>query len=162
MSSNPSSPTGSEFWSKRTLTADKHLSLVLGAATNLPLKYWQPHFYFTGAEDEKLAGITEGRFPATPIPKKTHPVFALKPLPDGAGCTVCPCSSRRPFDQAIYHFIRKGCRFLHTGFETDRNSYLVEQVRFNLPASVANRLHFRGEVPVECIIPEKRFVRKVK
>lgn len=156
MTSNSSLPTGSQFWSKRTVTAQKNLSLILCAATNLPLPYWQPHFYFTGAEDERLSGITGGRFPGKPIPNKTHPIFALKPLPDGAGFTVCPCSSKKPYDQAIYHFIRKGCRFLHTGFKTDRNSYLIEKIRFNIPTSLASRLHFRGEAPVECIIPAKQ------
>ncbi len=157
MTEKPPRLTGEALWlkSSRTPTADRDLDTVLGSVTSLPLKYWRPHFYFTGARDRLLYGLTRRMFPVKPVRKKTHPIFTRRLLAHQAGMEVCPCSTKRPYNQSICHFIQKGCTLRHTGHVMNRNSYLVETVTFNMPASVAAGLLFRGEVPVQCIIPVK-------
>jgi len=145
--------SGEQFWSsKREDSAvDRNIEKILGAVTNLPLRYWKPHMFFTGAKDMELASLTQGHFPAKKIKRKTHPIFSLEQLPLNTGFRVCPCSSKMPFQQKGFRFIRKGCSLLHTGHVMDRNSYLIEKVIFNIPSSVAYRLRFRGEVPGKCL-----------
>lgn len=137
-----------------SVTAATGLEAILVEGARLPLRYWRSRFFFTGGRDPDLFEATGGRFPVTPVADKTHPVFAIKPLPDGAGCRVCPCSSKKPFRKADRQKARSipgGCVLNHTGFVTDRRSYLIESVTFNIPASVARNLRFRGEVPETCI-----------
>lgn len=146
---------GSGFWfdTKSTCTADKNLSVVLGAAINLPMRYWRPNFLFTGAKDKDLHEMTSGAFPAKLAPQKTHPVFCVQPLPDGVGAKVHPCSSKKPWRRKKQkpRYIQKGCVLLHTRFQTNKNSYLLDMIRLTIPSSMAMDLHFRGEVPVECV-----------
>ena len=141
------------LWSarSRTLTAPRDLAVVLGSVVNLPMKYWQPNFFFFGAPDHRLSQLSSGAFPAVTVPGKSHPVFTLRSLPDGVGFTVCPCSSKGPFDVEKYRFIRKGCHLGHSRYEMDRNSYLVEKIRINMPPDTGGRLRFKGEVPEKCI-----------
>ena len=136
---NPPTLTGTALWSDRpqTLTADKHLDAVLGSVVRLPLKYWKKHYFFTSAADDMLYRLSGGSFPARRIPGKRHPILALKPLPDGIGFQVCPCTSRRPYDKSVYRYVKKGCRLNYTGFRTDRNSFMLEWLRLNIPASLA-------------------------
>lgn len=136
----------------KTLTAKHHLDLILCSAKRLPLEYWRTGFWFVGASDEALHTLTDGLFPHAVMEKKTHPVYALKPLPDQVGCRVCPCSSKRPYSAPSYRFIRKGCVLKHKKHTMDRDSYLIEGVTFNIPASMAGRLPFMGEVPEECVV----------
>ncbi|MBW1735827.1 MAG: hypothetical protein JRJ71_15835 [Deltaproteobacteria bacterium] len=107
--------------------------------------------FFTGARDIELVGLTDGRFPATPRRRGSHPVFSLGRLPQNAGCAVCPCSSRRPYGRSEYLWIREGCTLLHTGYVMDRDSFIIKRLRFNIPAGIAYGLRFRGEVPDTCI-----------
>jgi hypothetical protein len=141
------------LWSSkpRTPTAFRDLDAVLGAVVNLPIKYWRPNFFFSGAPDDRLSELSGGGFPAVTVPGKSHPVFTLHPVPDHVGFAVCPCSSKRPFDATGHRFIGQGCRLKHTGHVMDRNSYLVEKIRLNIPSDTGYRLRFRGEVPEECI-----------
>ncbi|MDD5204085.1 MAG: hypothetical protein PHS17_01615 [Desulfobacterales bacterium] len=111
--------------------------------------------FFRGLPDKLAYEWSGGQFPAKPG-SGNHPVFSSKPLPDGTGFRVCPCSSKRPFDEKSFRFIRKGCRLLHTGYTMDRNSYLIEKIRLNIPRTLAHRLRFLGEVPEECIRHEQR------
>jgi len=145
--------SGGRFWSskKEDSAVDRSIEKILSAVTNLPLRYWKPHMFFTGARDIELASLTQGHFPVKQIKRKTHPIFSLEQLPLNTGFRVCPCSSKVPFQQKRFRFIRKGCRLLHTGHLMDRDSYLIEKVIFNIPSSVAFRLRFRGEVPEECV-----------
>ena len=133
------------LWGKSspTPTADKNLDLILGSATHLPLKYWRQNFFFKGGLNSALKTMTQGKFPVKADPKGTHPVFALKPLAQGAGFEVCPCSSSA---WKKYKWIEKGTQLLHTGRIMERTSYLVEQIRFNLPASESMNLRFMGQV----------------
>lgn len=135
---------------RRTLTADRNLSSVLGAVKNLPMPYWKPLFFFIGARDESLTTLTDGRFPKTTRPGKSHPVISLKPLPDNTGYKVNPCSSVRPWKLKHAYFIPKGCRLKHTGYEMDRNSFIVEHIEIPFPARLGAKLVFKGEVPLEC------------
>jgi len=138
-------------YSLRALAADTGLAAVLVDGARLPLKHWRERFFFTGGPDPMLYAITGGRFPRTPDPGKTHPVFALSGLPDGAGFRVCPCSSKKPAPGKAGLAIRKGCILTHTGHVMDRRSHLITHVTFNIPPSVARDLRFRGEVPEDCI-----------
>jgi hypothetical protein len=146
-------PVPHDIWSRpgRTLTAKKDIGLILASVKNLPVIYWRPFFFFTGAKDADFISLTTGEFPVTTLPGKTHPVIALKPLPDGAGYRVNPCSSQRPRHCNTLYFIKKGCRLAHTGHEMDRNSFVIAHIEVPLPASIASTLRFRGEVPVACI-----------
>jgi len=147
---------GRGFWSgaKSTFTADKNLVAVLGATKNLPMRYWRPNFWFTGARDDVLYEMTSGVFPVKPLPGKTHPVLCVKPLPHGVGAKVHPCSSKKPWKRKSQkpRYIRKGCILLHTGFQINKDSYLLEKIQMTMSSSMALDLHFRGGVPAECII----------
>lgn len=127
------------------------LKKILGSVTRLPLKFWKRNMFFFGAGDRQLHELSQGRFPAKVDKKKSHPIFALEPLPQGIGFKVCPCSSKKPYDLPSFRFIIKGCKLLHTGYITDRNSYLVENITFNIPRSLAIKMRFRGETPETCI-----------
>jgi len=137
----------------KSISADKDLEKILGGVTRLPLKYWKERMFFLGARDDELFKLTGGHFPAKRLRNHRHPVFSLKPLPDSIGFMVCPCFSKRPYAERKYRYIKKGCRLLHTGHVMDRNSYLVEALRFNIPSSLASDLRFKGEAPEECIRP---------
>ena len=146
-------PDGKKLWSSglATMTADKNLDIILGSVVRLPLRNWRKNFFFTGAKDEEFLELTENKFPLKSVPNKRHPVFAIKSLPENAGFKVCPCSSKQPSKKREYRYIKKGCRLLYTNHLMDRHSYLVEEVSFNIPQSIACILRFRGEVPNNCI-----------
>lgn len=150
MGTSPLQASGLWSSSSRTMTAEIDLRRILAAVVGLPLAYWKERMLFRGLPDKLSFQWSAGRFPAMPGPG-THPVFSLKPLPDGAGFRVCPCSSKRPFDEKSFRFIQKGCRLLHTGYIMDRHSHLIEKIQLNIPRSLAPRLRFLGEVPEECI-----------
>ena len=147
--------SGKSLW-KATPTAARNLDMVLGSVVNLPLAYWQDHFFFMGAEDARLFQLSDGEFPKKTKPGKTHPVFTLKALPNHVGYRVCPCSSRKPFDRYHYRYIKKGCRLRFTNHEMDRNSYLVENILLNLPPTIAIKLRFKGQVPNVCLMVKKK------
>lgn len=140
-----------DLWGYRskTLTAAEDLDVILGSVKSLPLPYWRKNFFFKGMNDCRLAQETDYNFPATPKKQGTHPVFALNPVLNHIGFVVCPCSSQPQY--ARVPWIEKGTRLLHTNREMDRRSFLVKQIRFNMPASVATQLHFQGEVPRDAI-----------
>lgn len=145
---------GREFWSSAVDAEDflaEKVEAILPAVTHLPLRFWKPRMFFMGAEDRQLKELSEGRFPSHVVPRKTHPVFALRPLQGAPGFQVCPCSSQRPYRGKEFRYVTKGCRLLHTNHMMDRDSYLVETVRFNIPPRFAHRLRFRGEVPESCL-----------
>jgi len=133
------------------MSASNNLSAVLVNGAKLPLRFWRSRFYFTGAGDLEIFPLTGGRFPAKPISGKTHPIFVLEMLPNGAGSRVCPCSSKKPRNRRDKRSIREGCPFLYTGFVSDKRSYLIESITLNIPTSIAYSLRFRGEVPESCI-----------
>lgn len=142
-----------DFWSKEPKgdMVEENILQVLGAVSGLPLRYWKPKMIFSGAPDKTLSALTFGQFPKKVVPGKTHPVFSMRELPDRVGFSVCPCTSKKPFGQKAIRFIKKGCRLLHKNQFTDRDSYILDSLRFNMPASVAFRLRFRGGVPDKCI-----------
>lgn len=110
--------------------------------------------FFTGAADRGLHPLTEGRFPAAPPTSKKRPVFALKSLPHASGFKVCPCSTKVPFNLDRPRYIRQGCTLLPTGRRVERDSYLVENITFNIPPPMALSLRFLGIVPDECLMRE--------
>ncbi len=145
--------TSEQFWSgkSRTMTAKDDLDQILVSVVRLPIRFWRPKFFFTGARDDHLHGLTGGKFPHKIEPLKTHPVYAVEPLSGDAGFKVCPCSTKRPFDVQRIFYIRKGCRLRPNNFSFNSKSYILRHISFNIPPSVAYRLRFRGEVPEECI-----------
>lgn len=142
--------TAHALW-QRGATVHADVDAVLPAAVNLPLRYWRERMLFWNAPDDQVHHLTQGRFPARLVRRKTHPVFALQALPDIVGFRVCPCSSARPWRIPSYRYIRKDCILEHTGKRTDRDSFLVEEVIFNIPAGLAFKLRFGGQVPPECL-----------
>ena len=73
---------GFELWSafsnEDILT--ENVDSVLGAVTHLPIRFWKPHMFFTGARDPDLADLTNGHFPKKPVPRKSHPVFFIEKI----------------------------------------------------------------------------------
>lgn len=145
-------PRLAEIWEKPQAPGSRpapDLSVLGASLTRLPPRYWQQRMFFHGARDKDLRTHT-GEFPAT-LRKlsRTHPLFVLKVL-GGVGHKVCPCSSK---NWGVRRFIRKGCVLEFTGREMDRDSYLVEQCDFNLPADPAfvEGLCFMGRVPESCL-----------
>lgn len=146
--------TSEALWkSKKTLTADTHLHLILGSVKNmgLSLKYWQPHFLFFGMKDNISHELTEGKFPAKLEQDKSHPVFSLEILPDHTGVRVCPCSTKKPFHKGPHRYILADCRLNFTGLSVRKKTYITERITFLMPDDAAERLRFKGEVPLECI-----------
>ncbi|MFH1491567.1 MAG: hypothetical protein ABII06_21870 [Pseudomonadota bacterium] len=135
-------------------TVIKNADALFGEASHIPLRYWHPAMLFIGAADRGLHRLTGGRFPAGLPSSKRRPVFALKSLPHGSGFKVCPCSTKRPFNQDNPQYIRRGCALRPTGRKVDRDSYLVEKITFNIPPSMALSLRFLGTVPDECLVRE--------
>jgi len=131
--------------------APRDLEMVLGSTVYLPIRFWRKNFYFSGALDQALHARTEGAFPETVLEGKSRPLFVSKAFQQGVGAAAAPCTSKRPYRMAHCHFICKGCRLLHTGFETDKTSYILDRFRFNVPVSLSEALRFRGEVPLSCI-----------
>jgi hypothetical protein len=134
-----------------SLAADKNLELILTTNAHIPLKFWRKNFWFAGARDESLHALTGGEFSRDIVAGKAHPVLALNTLEHGVGCSVCPCSSKKPRDAASFRFIREGCTLRHTGHVMDRNSYMVDGLAFSIPSSLAYELYFKGEVPQLCV-----------
>ena len=145
--------TPQAFWSshpRRTALQD-NIENVLGAVAHLPLKYWKSKMFFKGALDDDLADFTSGQFPARVVSGKFHPVFSLKPVPGRIGFVVCPCTSRKPRKSESYLYIIIGCELLHTKTRMDRNSYILREIQFPVPRSLAFALRFLGEVPERCL-----------
>lgn len=149
--------TPQTFWSTHPCQTvlQENIENVLGAVVHLPLKYWKEKMFFVGALDDELAEFTRGRFPASVVPGKSHPVFALKPVPGRIGFVVCPCTSKKPRKSESFFFIIIGCELLHTGMCMDRNSYILEEIRFPIPRSLAFAIRFLGEVPERCLQPKQ-------
>jgi len=129
----------------------RNAEALLGIASHIPLRYWQPAMLFTGAADRGLHRLTGGLFPAGSPTYKKRPVFALKSLPHTSGFKVCPCSTKKPYNQVDPRFIRSACALRPTGHRLKRNSYLVEKITFNIPPSMALSVRFLGIVPDECL-----------
>jgi hypothetical protein len=116
------------MWSQkfRSLTAAQSLDLVLDATLNLPLRYWRPGFFFTGAPDGTLHALSSGESPALKTLawdcRQTHQILSLKSLPKEVGFKVSPCSSRKPYQKERFRCIRPGCRSRFTGHVMDRDS----------------------------------------
>jgi hypothetical protein len=141
------------FWSSHSHqpALKDNIENVLGAVVHLPLKYWKSKMFFKGALDVKLATFTSGQFPARLVPGKSHPVFSLKPVPGRIGFVVSPCTSKKPRKPESYLYIIIGCELLHTRTRMDRNSYILREIRFPIPRSLAFTLRFLGEVPERCL-----------
>lgn len=142
--------SGKTFWSLGEVVRGEAAEL-LPLMSRLPLWLWKPRMLFFGAGDAELSRITGGVFPSRVVAGKSHPIFCLKILPDGAGARACPCTSRAPSDGRNRRYLRRGCRLLHTGRELDRNTYIIETARFPVPRSVAQKARFWGEAPSSCI-----------
>jgi hypothetical protein len=139
---NFSKPAFESPWKSKTgsLAADKKLELVLTTNAHIPLKLWRKNFWFSGAKDETLHALTGGEFSRKIVDGKTHPMLALNPLERGVGCSVCPCSSKKPHGAASFRFIRKGCTLRYTGHVMDRDSYMVDALSFSIPSALAYEL----------------------
>jgi len=122
------------------------LSVLGSSIRKIPPRLWEERMLFFGAEDRELKKIT-GSFPATfRKNKKTHPLFVLQAEP-GLFCRVCPCSSRG--SKRRQRYIKKGTTLEMTGYEMDRDSFLVERYPFmvTITTVVAKNLSFMGKVP---------------
>lgn len=146
----PLEPSGLWAATPRTLTADRDLDQILGSVRGLPLRYWKKRMLFRGLPDRWARKWTGRQFPVRRS-TGTHPVFSLAKLPGGIGWRVCPFSSKRPYQQTAFRYIQAGCRLQPTGYVLDRNSYLIEHIRINIPRAFATTLRFTGIVPEACI-----------
>jgi hypothetical protein len=134
-------------------TPGMNFQQILSHSTSLPVRYWQPDFYFWGMLDETIHGLSDQRFPGKIIPFKRRPIFCMRVLPNNIGAEVCPCSTQKQYIKS--RCIRKGCQLEYTGHVMDKKSYLVERIRFNIPSFSAGKLSFRGKVPAKCIAKEE-------
>ncbi|NDY73839.1 hypothetical protein DO021_18915 [Desulfobacter hydrogenophilus] len=150
MSETSSKLTFDSIWGKqrRTMTADTDLELVLVDGARLPLSLWRKHFFFKGGLNLTLKTLTRGIFPAKANPKGTHPIVALNPVAGGIGFSVCPCSSSGYRHKT---WVDKGTSLFYTGHIMEKTTYFVDHIRFNIPASEAVKLRFKGEIPVNAI-----------
>lgn len=115
---------------------------------NVPQEKWEENMLFKGARDVILKRIT-GCFPRTMVANKSHPIFVDRPM-GNLGHMVCPCSSSS-FKPNRY--IHQGCCFLVTNKLMKRQTYILDQLAFNLKPNQAwtKELCFMGLVPKECI-----------
>jgi len=116
----------------------------------LPFKSWEERFYFRGALNTALREKT-GMFPAK-LGKagETHPVYLLRKI-GNYGFQACPCTSR---PQSKARFVRRGCVMEYTNRKMDKDSYILDQMAFNLTEADAFRrdLVFFGRVPENCLV----------
>ena len=133
-----------EVWEKRKTEA---MALLAGSITKIPVRFWDRHMFFVGVDNTWWRQKTS-TFPATNFAKGTHPLFVLRKQ-GSLGVLVCPCSS----SGNTKRFIQKGCVLAQTNKHTDRDSYLVEKIRFSLPYSTtfSPQPIFMGTVPWSCI-----------
>lgn len=120
----------------------------------LPVILWPQNALFVGARDARLKGLTAGAFPLGPgSQSSSHPLFVLEAVGNLAH-RVCPCSSRRFFNQ---RYIEKGCKLDHTSFVMAERTYLVEECLFQIPKDSAFlwSLRYWGRVPDSCIKREE-------
>jgi hypothetical protein len=112
----------------------------------LPPAQWGERMLFSGARDQIMLQTTAGLFPRNPRQGlRTHPIFVLRTV-GNLGHRVCPCSSKR---SPARRYIPQGTKLEITQRETDRDSYLVEDVTFTLPEDTEFRRHLflQGRVP---------------
>lgn len=150
MTRNTSRLTFAAIWEKPpgTMTAQTDLERILVEGARLPLAHWRSNFFFMGGLNRTLSTLTRGQFPAKADPDGTHPVFALHPVAGGAGFAACPCSSS---GRNNLKWVNRNTKLLHTGYLMEKTSYIIDRIRFNIPASEASKLRFRGEVPQSAI-----------
>ena len=150
MTRNTSRPTFDSIWGKPTgtMTAQTDIERILVDGARLPLAYWRSNFFFMGGLNRTLSTLTRGQFPAKADPDGTHPVFALHPVAGGAGFAACPCSTS---GRNSLKWVNRNTKLLHTGYLMERTSYILDRIRFNIPASEASKLRFKGEVPQSAI-----------
>ncbi len=122
---------------------------IFASSEKLPLKYWKPNLLFRGLSDESLKTLTHQRFPGFVKPGKSHPIFSLKILPNFIAAELCPCSTKRSNKKNRY--ISEGCILNYTNYPIHKNSYLLENIKFKIPAYSAGKLTFLGEVPESCL-----------
>ncbi len=141
------------FWSNHSdhRLVQENIEKILGAVAHLPLKYWKSKMFFKGAKDDELAEVTGNQFPARMVPGKSHPVFSLKPISYRIGFMVCPCTTKKPIKPTAYLHIDAGCQLLYTKRPMEKDAYVLREIRFPIPRSLAYALRFMGEVPENCI-----------
>lgn len=121
----------------------------------IPFQLWEERFFFRGAPDTALREKT-GRFPAK-LGKVTHPVYLLRKI-GNYGFQACPCTSKSQRGS----YIRRGCILEYTNHEMDRDSYILEQMVFNLAKDDAFRreMIFWGRVPENCVATKADRVKR--
>ena len=122
---------------------------VLTTSDTLPVRYWRHGFLFRGLFDETLHKLTLSKFPSKIVPFKRRPVFCLRVLTHQIGAEVSPCTTKKQSGKT--RFIHKGCILYHAGHYIEKDSYIIEKIRFKIPSYTAGRLKFLGEVPRSCI-----------
>jgi hypothetical protein len=125
----------------------------LHAVRFLPTSVWPQHALFVGAKDAHFKRYTGGAFPLGPgQAASTHPLFVLEKVGNLAH-RVCPCSSRRFFNQ---RFIDQGCKLEHTAYVVAERTYLVEECVFQVPkdSGFLWSLRYWGKVPDCCLREE--------
>ncbi len=132
-----------DLWKNGIHTAEKDLDVILGSATNLPMKYWRNNFFFKGMSNETWLNLTNEKFPIKADKKGSHPLFTMY-MPDKyAGYVVCPCSSSSRNKRM---WIQKGTKLLHTNYIMDKTSVILKHLCLTLPAKHAMQPRFMGEV----------------
>ena len=123
---------GGALTSRNKSTRD--IAPLLTEGARLPMEYWGTGWVFLGVEDLTWRSITADAFPATlREDHKTHPGYVLREI-GNYGVEMRPMTSH-PWNRKQSRYIPKGARLDVTGYEMDRDSYLVERAVSRLPRS---------------------------
>lgn len=97
---------GFEIWpvSSNSETLTKNVEAVLGAVTHLPVRFWKPHMFFTGAKDEDLSSFTLSQKKGSRPPSPWQPI---------AGQSLDLSGIAFPINKFVYESINKKDVLLH-------------------------------------------------
>lgn len=106
---------------------------------------WKENLLFSEMSNYDLGRLTEGGFIVRDS-ERTHPVFLLKRV-ERESFEFCPCSSKK-YNEDSASYIRKGSATPPAKIPTDKDSYILHFLSFNLNSGSreVDRLPLRGLV----------------
>lgn len=112
---------------------------------------WKENLLFSEMSNYDLGRLTEGRFIVRDS-ERTHPVFLLKRV-ERESFEFCPCSSKK-YNEDSASYIRKGSSTPPAKIPTDKDSYILHFLSFNLNSTSreVDRLPLRGLVSEDDIV----------
>jgi hypothetical protein len=112
---------------------------------------WKENLLFSEMSNFDLGRLTGGQFIIRDS-ERTHPVFLLRKI-ERDSFQLCPCSSQE-YNKEKASYIRKGSITPPSRIPTDRNSYVLHFLSFNLNSTSreTDRLPLRGLVSEEDIV----------